>query len=43
MKAAGGIRTIEAVQTMIGAGASRVGTSAAVGLMAELAALNGGS
>ena len=43
VKAAGGIRTIEAVQTMIGAGASRVGTSAAVGLMAELAALNGGS
>jgi deoxyribose-phosphate aldolase len=42
VKAAGGIRTVEAVQMMIGAGASRVGTSAAVGLMAELAALNGG-
>lgn len=43
VKAAGGVRTIEAVQAMIGAGASRVGTSAAVSLMAELAALDGGS
>lgn len=43
VKAAGGVRTLEAVQTMIGAGASRVGTSAAVSVMVELAALNGGS
>jgi len=43
VKAAGGVRTLEAVQTMIGAGASRVGTSAAVSVMAELAVLNGDS
>ena len=41
VKASGGIDTLEAVQAMIGAGAARVGTSSAVGVMAELAALNG--
>ncbi|WP_217915634.1 deoxyribose-phosphate aldolase [Miltoncostaea marina] len=41
VKASGGVRTLEAVQAMIGAGASRVGTSSAVEVMAELAALNG--
>jgi deoxyribose-phosphate aldolase len=43
VKASGGIDTLEAVQAMIGAGAARVGTSAAVGVMAELVALNGGA
>ena len=43
VKAAGGVRTLEAVQAMIGAGAARVGTSSAVLVMAELHALNGGS
>jgi deoxyribose-phosphate aldolase len=43
VKASGGIDTLEAVQAMIGAGAARVGTTAAVGVMAELVALNGGS
>ena len=41
VSAAGGVRTLEAVQAMIGAGAARVGTSAAVAVMAEMAALNG--
>ena len=41
VKAAGGVRTLGAVQAMIGAGAARVGTSSAVSVMAELAALNG--
>lgn len=41
VKASGGVRTLEAVQAMIGAGAARVGTSAAVAVMAELAARNG--
>ncbi len=41
VKASGGVRTLEAVQAMIGAGAARVGTSAAVEVMAELAELNG--
>lgn len=41
VKASGGVRTLEAVQAMIGAGAARVGTSAATEVMAELAALNG--
>lgn len=41
VKAAGGVRTLESVQAMIGAGAARVGTSSAVSVMAELAALNG--
>ncbi len=41
VKASGGIDTLELVQAMIGAGAARVGTSSAVGVMAELAALNG--
>ena len=41
VKAAGGLRTLEAVQAMIGAGAARVGTVSAVRVMAELAALNG--
>ncbi|MGD9694451.1 MAG: deoxyribose-phosphate aldolase [Thermoleophilia bacterium] len=43
VKAAGGVQTLEAVQAMIGAGAARVGTSAAVSVMAELHALNGGA
>ena len=43
VKASGGIDTLGAVQAMIGAGAARVGTTAAVGVMAELVALNGGS
>jgi deoxyribose-phosphate aldolase len=41
VKAEGGVRTLEAVQAMIGAGAARVGTSSAVSVMAELTALNG--
>ena len=41
VKAAGGVRTLGAVQAMIGAGAARVGTSSAVSVMAELAAMNG--
>lgn len=41
VKASGGVRTLGAVQAMIGAGASRVGTSSAVEVMAELAAING--
>jgi deoxyribose-phosphate aldolase len=41
VKAAGGVRTLEAVQAMIGAGAARVGTSAAVRLVAELQAQGG--
>lgn len=41
VKAAGGVRTLEAVQAMIGAGAARVGTSSAVSVMAELEAMNG--
>lgn len=40
VKAAGGVRTLEQVQAMIGAGASRVGTSSAVHVMRELIALN---
>jgi deoxyribose-phosphate aldolase len=40
VKAAGGVRTLEAVQAMIGAGAARVGTSSAVSVMAELAAFD---
>ena len=41
VSAAGGVRTLEGVQAMIGAGAARVGTSSAVLVMLELAALNG--
>ncbi len=41
VKAAGGVRTLEDVQAMVGAGAARVGTSSAVGVMRELAALSG--
>lgn len=41
VKAAGGVRTLEDVQAMIGAGAARVGTSSAVQVMRELAVLNG--
>ena len=41
MQAAGGVSTLEAVQSMIGAGAARVGTASAVSVMAELAVLNG--
>jgi len=41
VKASGGVRTLEAVQAMIGAGAARVGTSSAVAVMEELAAQNG--
>ena len=41
VKAEGGVTTLEDVQTMIGAGAARVGTPSAVSVMAELAALNG--
>jgi deoxyribose-phosphate aldolase len=41
VKAAGGVRTLEAVQAMVGAGAARVGTSSAVTVMRELAALSG--
>jgi deoxyribose-phosphate aldolase len=41
VKASGGVRTLESVQAMIGAGAARVGTSSAVSVMAELAAING--
>ena len=41
VKASGGVRTLVAVQAMIGAGAARVGTSSAVAVMAELAVLNG--
>lgn len=41
VKAAGGVRTLDDVQAMIGAGAARVGTSSAVSVMQELAALNG--
>ena len=41
VKASGGVRTLQSVQAMIGAGAARVGTSSAVSVMAELAALNG--
>lgn len=41
VKAAGGVRTLEDVRLMIGAGAARVGTSSAVRVMHELAALNG--
>jgi len=41
VKAAGGVRTLVDVQAMVGAGAARVGTSSAVGVMRELAALSG--
>jgi deoxyribose-phosphate aldolase len=41
VQACGGVRTLGSVQAMIGAGAARVGTSSAVAVMAELAALNG--
>jgi deoxyribose-phosphate aldolase len=41
VKAAGGVRTLDQVQALIGAGAARVGTSAAVRLVTELAAQNG--
>jgi deoxyribose-phosphate aldolase len=41
VKAAGGVRTIEAVHAMIGAGAARVGTSAAVRLVEELTVRGG--
>ncbi len=41
VNACGGVDTLEAVQAMIGAGAARVGTSQALAVMAELAALNG--
>jgi deoxyribose-phosphate aldolase len=41
VKASGGVRSLETVQAMIGAGAARVGTSAAVAVMEELAAQNG--
>lgn len=41
VKAAGGVRTLEDVQTLVGAGAARVGTSAAPQVLAELQALNG--
>ncbi len=40
--ACGGVDTLESVQAMIGAGAARVGTPAAVQVLAELAKLNGG-
>jgi deoxyribose-phosphate aldolase len=42
VKAAGGVRTLEVVHALIGAGAARVGTSAAVLLVAELSARSGG-
>lgn len=42
VKAAGGLRTLGSVQSMIGAGAARVGTSSAVAVMAELVAINNG-
>ncbi len=41
VEAAGGLRTLEDVQEMIGAGAARVGTSSAPAVLAELAELNG--
>lgn len=37
VKASGGIRTVQAVQAMLQAGASRIGTSAGVAIMEELA------
>ncbi len=41
VKAAGGIRTLEDAEAMINAGASRLGSSAAVGIVAELAQQTG--
>lgn len=39
VKAAGGVRTLDDVELMVGAGACRVGTSSAVAVVGELAAL----
>lgn len=41
VKAEGGVTCLQEVQAMIGAGAARVGTPAAVSVLAELATLNG--
>lgn len=41
VKAGGGVTTLEEVRALIGAGAARVGTAAAVEVIAELAVLNG--
>jgi deoxyribose-phosphate aldolase len=41
VKAAGGVRTLEDVQTLISAGGARVGTDAAPDVIGELLALNG--
>jgi deoxyribose-phosphate aldolase len=38
LKAAGGIRTLEAVHAMVAAGATRIGTSSGVAILAELGA-----
>ena len=43
VKAGGGVTTLEEVRALIGAGAARIGTAAAVSVIAELAALNGGN
>jgi deoxyribose-phosphate aldolase len=40
VKAAGGVRTLDQVEALVGAGACRVGTSSAVAVVGELAALN---
>lgn len=42
VRAAGGVTTLEQVQALVGAGAARVATTDAAGVLAELAALNGG-
>lgn len=39
LKAAGGIRTLEALQAMVGAGATRIGTSSGLAILAELTAV----
>lgn len=42
VRAAGGVRTLETARDLIGAGAARVATADTAGVLAELAAINGG-
>jgi deoxyribose-phosphate aldolase len=42
VKASGGIRTLEALKQMVGAGANRIGTSSGVKMMGELEQAHGG-
>jgi deoxyribose-phosphate aldolase len=43
VKASGGVRTVADVQSLVSAGAARIGTSYAVDVLEELVAINGGA